>query len=81
MMYTVKRAAAAVRAARGMTLRQVVETGHGSGVLLSVRDSEPHVLGFGAVDTSGDSVALGLSQEEAAELRDALTDWLEGDRG
>jgi hypothetical protein len=74
--YTVLQAAAAIRAARGLALRATIETGQGSGLLLSTRDSQPHVLGFGAVDLFGESIALGLSEEEAIRLRDALTEWL-----
>lgn len=76
--YTVLRAAHAIRQARRLTLHAVIETGQGSGLLLSTQDGQPHVLGLGAVDPFGESIALGLSQEDVVTLRDALTDWLGG---
>jgi hypothetical protein len=74
--YTALVAAARIRRARGIELVEVIETGQGSGILLSRRPSTPHILGFGAVDAFGESVALALSEEEAIRLRDALTDWV-----
>lgn len=62
---------------RGLRLRAWVETGNGSGLVLSTRDDSPGVLGLGAVDTSGDAAALGLDVEEVTELRDLLSAWLE----
>lgn len=75
MTYTAAQAAAAVKRARGFRFRHLVDAGYGSGVVLSTRDGYPG-LGFGVVDASGESAVLALSPEEAAELRDALTDWL-----
>lgn len=75
--YTLGRAAAAVRAVRGLDLRATIDAGGGAGILLSTRGSVPAVLGLGVVDLFGESVALGLDDDEAAALRDALTAWLE----
>ncbi len=81
MTYTAKTHADAVKRARGLRFRQLIDTGHGSGVVLSTRGDSPGVLGFGAVDTSGKLTALGLTVDEAEELRNALNDWIEEARG
>lgn len=80
-VYTAQQAAADVERARGLTFRDLIPTGHGSGVVLSERPGSPGVLGFGVVDTNGEHATLGLSRAEAAALRDALTAWLEEPRG
>lgn len=74
--FTAARAAAAVKQMRGLRFRHLVDTGHGSGIVLSTRDDSPRILGFGAVDRDGDAATLALSVEEAEELRNALDAWL-----
>lgn len=76
MNYTAQQAAAEIERARGINLRDLVPTGHGSGVILSERPGSPGVLGFGAVDTNGEAATLALDTTEAAALRDALGEWL-----
>lgn len=75
--YTAQQAAAAVEQAPDIRFRDLVPTGHGSGVVLSERPDAPAVLGFAVVDTDGKYAILALSASEVEELRDALSAWLD----
>ena len=66
---------------KGLRLRAWLDTGRGSGLILSSRDDSPGVLGLGAVDSFGDAAALGLDAREVRELRDLLTEWLAVEAG
>jgi hypothetical protein len=75
--HTVLQAAIDIRSQDSMQVEAVVDTGYGSGIVLSTRHDSPGVLGLGVIDDHGESVALALSEEEAMRLRDALADWLQ----
>jgi hypothetical protein len=79
--YTAADAARAIQHSgmRGLSLRQLIDTQHGSGIVLSERAGHP-VLGFGVVDSNGEAAVLALTADEAEELRSALADWLEEHR-
>lgn len=82
MKWTLQAQAAAARGAAErqpdrLAVDAVVEGQAGSGVVLTSAPYRPGVLGLAAVDSTGDAAALALYAPEVAELRDALTTWLE----
>lgn len=73
---TVQQVAADVRPL-GLEILAVIDAGGGAGFVLTERPDTVGVLGVGAVDLLGDQTAIGLDDDEARQLRDALTAWLE----
>lgn len=63
----------------GFTVRDVIrlQPDANHGFILTYRDDTPGVLGVGVIDQFGDDAIIALTEEEATELRDALTSWLE----
>jgi len=61
----------------GLVVRAVLDAGAGAGFVLTTRRDTPHVLGVAAVDVTGEYAPVGLDEDEARQLRDALTAWLE----
>jgi hypothetical protein len=61
----------------GLEVLAVIDAGGGAGFVLTERPDTVGVLGVGAVDLIGDHAAIGLDDDEARQLRDALTAWLE----